>query len=77
MHTTANDTPAHAEFERFRAMVEQDSQLFEGLRAASNDGEFVRVAVEQGRARGCKFGAAEVREALTRARRSWSERRLL
>jgi hypothetical protein len=77
MTSNARTVPVHAEFERFRTMVETDPPLFERLRAAETEEEFVHAAIELGRERGCMFGPTEVREALTRARRTWAERRLL
>jgi predicted ribosomally synthesized peptide with nif11-like leader len=58
----------------FRGIVFSDTTLQERLREIEDRQEFVRLAVESGRERGCEFTAEEVENALRDGRRVWIER---
>jgi len=66
-------TPAFSEFHR---LVTNDAALFAQLINQGSPDEFARRAVELGSARGYRFTAKDVREALQAARRAWIERAL-
>ncbi len=62
------------EFERFREIAVVDQGIREALLAERDTEQFIARVVELAHSRGCEVTAAEVREALRAARRSWLER---
>jgi hypothetical protein len=69
--TVASD---RAEWERFRALVLQDGQLFALLRETTGLQDFADLAVLLGSQRGCVFSSERVLQAYQEARRAWLER---
>jgi hypothetical protein len=63
-----------AEFDRFRQLVLDEPSLWEVLDEPSDQAEFVALSVRLGQARGFRFEAHDVREALTAGRKAWIER---
>jgi mannose-6-phosphate isomerase-like protein (cupin superfamily) len=71
--TAAAPDPREA-FARFRSLVLADPSLQEFLDEELDPERFAARAVALGRARGLRFGAAEVHAALSAGRRAWIER---
>lgn len=59
---------------RFHALVLEERELQDRLRAEHDWPRFVQLAVALGAERGCRFTADDVTDALRAARRSWIER---
>jgi hypothetical protein len=64
------------EFERFRALVIDDGALQERLMGERDEEGFLNLSVALARERGCDFGLADARAAMSQARRDRLERRL-
>jgi hypothetical protein len=64
------------DFEKFRALVLEDVALQDRLLAEREAEPFISLVVDLAHERGLSVTAAEVRAALTEARRSWFERRV-
>lgn len=62
-------------FERFRAVVAQDTELQEDLRDITDRELFASRLVRKGASRGFHFSETDVAEALQAERRVWSDRR--
>jgi hypothetical protein len=58
----------------FRQMVLADRALHEQLRATSNEGEFIELAVRLAIERGCPITASALQAAVAQKRRDWLER---
>ena len=61
-------------WERFSALVLDERELFDRLRAASSHEDFVTLAVRLGAERGCVFTSPMVQAVLRERRQAWLER---
>ncbi len=64
-------------FDAFRQLVLRDARLQAELCEFDDPESFTRAVVRLGMARGYRFAAADVEDALRAARRSWLERRIV
>ena len=64
------------DFERFRDLVLENTELQAQLREVENREAFMRLVVQLGQDRGYSFGVEQVASAMQASRRAWIERGL-